>query len=347
MTRSARPAEVDVRRLAEASAWRARLTETGAESSAGFEAWLAADPANADAWAAVQAPWIAVGEAATSPEIMAARRDALHRARRHGRRRWSGAGVYTRICAGALAAAACVAIYVAATGGFTLAEDYRTKVGDRETVTLKDGSRITLDSGSEVRVRYSAKARRLVLLAGQARFDVAHDTRRPFTVQARDETVVATGTAFNVDLMGPKVLVTLIQGRVTVLTARPAKTLLAAGTNIPPPAAAPPPVVLVAGQQLIAGPAAAPTVAPASLDRVGAWESGQLIFDDETLASVAERMSRYTAHPLTVDPSAASMKISGVFNTGDLATFVDTVTHYLPVEASDGADGSVVLRRKG
>ena len=48
------------------------------------------------------------------------------------------------------------------------------------------------------------------LLSGQARFDVAHDAARPFSVHAGGQTVVATGTAFNVDLLGPQVLVTLI-----------------------------------------------------------------------------------------------------------------------------------------
>src|SRR3546814_14300232 len=96
---------------------------------------------------------------------------------------------------------------------------YRTVLGERRVVTLADGSTVSLDAASEVRVAYSERARELALVRGQARFDVAHDPRRPFAVQARDQRVVAPGTAFNVDLFGPQVLITLIEGHVPVLDA--------------------------------------------------------------------------------------------------------------------------------
>jgi transmembrane sensor len=343
--------EARVRRLAEASAWRVRLSEADSESSAAFEAWLAADPANnQSAWAEVQAPWTAVGQAATSLEVMAARRDALDRARHSSRWRWVRPRGYGRVAAGAVAlaaAVACVTIYIGVAGDFLMADDYHTKLGERETVTLLDGSRVTLDSATEVKVHYTPSARRLELLSGQARFDVAHDAQRPFTVHARNETVLATGTAFNIDLLGPSVVVTLIQGRVTVLTDHQPERLLeiirprASGGHPSIPS-----VALAAGQQLIAVPAAPARIEVASLDRTSAWESGQLAFDDESLASVADRVSRYTAHPVTVATDAASLRMSGIFNAGDLSTFVDTVTHYLPVEASDAANGSIVLHRR-
>ena len=61
---------------------------------------------------------------------------------------------------------------------------YRTPAGERRVVTLSDGSQIALDSQSEVRVRYTARARALTLAKGQARFDVSHDVERPFSVAA-------------------------------------------------------------------------------------------------------------------------------------------------------------------
>jgi transmembrane sensor len=76
-----------------------------------------------------------------------------------------------------------------------------------------------------------------------------------------------------------------------------------------------------------------------------AWESGQLMFDDEPLRDVAVRVNRYTTQPVVVDPSVASLRLSGVFNTGDVSTFVDTVTHYLPVKSHEDSDGTIVLTR--
>lgn len=319
-----------MRRLAEAAAWRVRLSEDDVDTSEAFEDWIS-DPANETAWEQVQHPWREIGEKATTPELIAARAGALERAHRHSRRRWAS-GASGRIAAG-------LAAIVLATGGYggwrwyeAQPQTYRTALGERRVVPLPDGSKISLDSRSVLKIRYTKDARKLVLLSGQARFDVAKDVRRPFSVTARDQTVVATGTAFNVDLLGPKVLVTLIEGQVVVMKDRPKP---------------PPPIVLKAGQQLIATDSATPQVSAASLDRATAWETGQLAFEDEPLAAVAERVSRYAEHPLIVAPDVADMRISGVFKAGDVATFIDVVSTYLPVEARSADSGEITLQYKG
>ena len=56
-------------------------------------------------------------------------------------------------------------------------------------------------------------------------------------------------------------------------------------------------------------------------------------------------MSRYTDRPVVVaDRAAGDLRVSGVFSAGDRATFVDTVTQYLPVSAEAMPDGTVSLR---
>src|SRR3546814_4699192 len=60
--------------------------------------------------------------------------------------------------------------------------------------------------------------------------------------------------------------------------------------------------------------------------RAVAWESGHLVFADEPLSSVVERINRYATRPVKVDRDIGKLRISGVFRTGDLDTFVDTVT---------------------
>ena len=327
-----------MRRLAEAAAWRVRLTEDDIETTEAFEAWMA-EPANVAAWDQVQSPWRQVGEKATSPELMALRAGALARARRRGLR-WSGMG--PRIAA----SLAAVLLVTGVVGGWRWYEarpqDYRTMLGERRVIPLADGSKVSLDSGSEVRIRYTKDARKLELLAGQARFDVAHDVQRPFSVTARDQTVVATGTAFNVDLLGRKVLVTLIEGHVVVLRAPPRRLIPTAALRAPAPA-----VELEAGEQLIAAPAAPPLIQEANLERATAWESGQLAFKDEPLSSVAERVSRYSAQPVEVAPDAADLRVSGVFKAGDVTSFVDIVTSYLPVRAVRAPDGEIRLQSNG
>jgi transmembrane sensor len=216
-------------------------------------------------------------------------------------------------------------------------------------VTLEDGSKISLDARSEVRVRYGKDARRLELIGGQARFDVAHDSRRPFSVRARDQLVIATGTAFNVDMVGSTVLVTLIEGRVEVLenigTPRPRVTAPPAADDIA--VGKPQRQVLTAGEQLRVAPDSVPVVTAVDVSRAVAWESGHLVFADESLSSVVARINRYATRPVEVDRDIGKLRISGVFRTGDLDTFVDTVTRYLPVVATVRDDGGITLHHKG
>jgi transmembrane sensor len=229
-----------------------------------------------------------------------------------------------------LSRAAAVVLLAGLAGGacywwLSLPDDYRTQAGERRVVTLEDGSRLSLDSNSEVTVRYAARQRSLKLLKGQARFDVAHDRSRPFSVVAGNRKVIATGTAFNIDMAGPKVLVTLIEGRVVVVNAEEdgAAQIL---TGLP--------IELRAGQQLAVSPNAVARVTSVSLPRVTAWTAGQLIFDNEPLASVIERVNRYSDTQIVIlDPGLGDLKISGVFNAGDAQGFINMVTRYLRVRA--------------
>jgi transmembrane sensor len=337
MSKTARdPAEV--RRLAEASAWRVHLAEHDLEASDAFEEWLDADPRNVAAWDHVQAEWLHVGEQANAPELLKLRRDALDRARRQGQARWNWRG--HRI---ALTASLVILCGSLAGGGYwwhIQPTIYETAIGERRIITLDDGSKASLDAGTELTVRFTDDTRKLELVHGQARFDVAHDPARPFLVQARDRTVIATGTAFNVDLLGPKIMVTLIEGRVVIVEKDSSAPPLQAFRTKPAKA-----VALAPGQQFVVAAEGPARVTAASLDRTSSWETGMLEFDNEPLGAVVERVERYSAEPIRVAPGASQMRISGVFKAGDVTTFVDVVTHYLPVSATK-KDGTTVIAPK-
>ncbi|MFC4312464.1 FecR family protein [Steroidobacter flavus] len=339
--------------LAEATAWQVYFESSGLESSDEFVAWLNASNDNATAWDQVRGAWSLLDEHETSDAGAELRRLALADAdaaqASKPRRWWSSIGAGQRI-----AAAALVVMMVGAltTWGLTRPETYRTSMGERRVVTLSDDSRITLDSNSEVQVRYSKERRTLFLSHGQARFDVAHDTSRPFSVKARGQQVIAVGTSFNIDTLGPELRVTLLEGRVVVApqsaqvdVASLRDQIINAGTIITSGSA--PFVQLAAGEQLALRAGATPEVAPVSAADVSAWESGHLVFDDESLASVIERMSHYSSQRLLIaDPRIANLRITGFFNAGDTAGFISTITEYLPVIASTTADGDIALNHR-
>jgi transmembrane sensor len=340
MTRFADLPPPDRATLDAAAEWHLRLRkEPTLELSREYLSWIA-DEQNRHAIGAIESGWAAVGDLAIAPDLLALRRGALARVHKAGAKSWFPKTAAWRIVAATLviAIAGSVAFYQ-----FLMSDTiYHTDVGDRRVIALPDGSRISMDSDTEVRVHYSDHARVLKLDRGRARFDVAHDVTRPFTVTAGSETVVAVGTSFNVERLGSTVLVTLIQGHVVIK-----------GGEVPqgPSAAAPmlvskPTVSLNAGQQFVAVVDAKPVISAANLQTATAWESGHLIFKDETLGEAVDRVNRYTDRPISVDPDIASIRVSGVFNAGDVGSFVSAVTSYFPVQATTNADNAIVLQRR-
>lgn len=305
----------------QAALWRARLAEQpDLALSREYLDWCEGD-GNRERVERADEAWSALDGLETSPEILALRQAALADARRAGKGRgWQR--MPRRIAAGIAAA-------VVLAGGAGLAVQpfvptvYRTDVGERRVVVLKDGSRLSLDAASEVRVNYSRNARNITLARGQARFDVSGDADRPFLVKAADRTISASGGAFNVDVVGESLCVTPLTGRVLVLASlSPARRVSA-------------------GQQLIGA-----SVRPADAAEATAWERGELVFEDVTLAEAVAKVRRYSNRRIEVDPAAASLQVSGAFNAGDTDAFLDAMTSYLGLAATPGADGAIVLHKR-
>ena len=336
---------IDSERLEQAVGWRVRLAESPKLHAEELSSWLAQDPRNREAWRSAQASWDFLGEHATSPAVISLRRAALAYA--SNTIRSQAVSSRLRRFPAWVATAAVIFVAVSALTAWYLQrpDSYRTALGERRAVTLADGSQITLDSSSEVMVRYSANARALTLVRGQARFDVTHDVERPFTVTANGRRVVATGTAFDVDLLGSDFLVTLIEGHVVVLPqGKPVGSAEQTSATRARSSADGSPIALDAGQQLVMSSHAAPRVTPVDIERVMAWERGKIVFNDEPLASVVERMNRYTSRRIDVaDERVAALRISGMFHVGDVRGFVSTLTTYLPVKAEEHQDGSLLM----
>lgn len=318
------PAGSDPEAIA-AEAWLARRGPgwTSADEDA-LQAWLGADARHRQAFDAVEDSTGFIEVHAQSPEW-----NSLRNRARSARPAGVGAVSRRALIGGGLAAAASIAALVALSPGST-EQTFTAKPGERRDVVLSDGSRLALDSGATVEARLGPKARALRLVEGQARFDVAHDTDRPFTVEVGDHLVVATGTAFNIDNAPGRVAVTLLRGAVEVR----------------PTAGRGPTAHLRPGQQFVVDDARGVRVVQlANAEDVTAWRSGKLIFDSTPLAEAVGRVNRYAkGRRLTVAPAAADLPVTGAFNAGDSEAFAEAVTSYLPLIAAPTADGRVELQ---
>jgi transmembrane sensor len=330
-----------------AAVWAVRLADEplSAADQADFDAWLDAHPDNAQAVEEIIGAWRAVESYATSDPIVAMRRAALataHRAPRNASSRWSARQF------GWIAAAACLLLMVVSGGAWMLfaPQVYTTGIGERRVVALSDGSKISLDGATTVKVDYDGDSRRLWLDSGRAKFDVAKDPLRPFSVTAADKVVVATGTAFSVERVQREVRVVLYEGHVAVLELDPARksrpVRIANGASLAPAERLlkPGSELILADDVLRPSDVQAAKLMPIDPVRSLSWEAGQLVFEDEKLDVVVERMNRYADRPLSIaDKALANTRISGVFHAGDMNALVQGLSAFgLKVRAGDNTE---------
>lgn len=196
-----------------------------------------------------------------------------------------------------------------------------TGIGDQKTVMLGDGSRITLNTDTQLSVQYGNAMRIVTLKYGEAYFDVVHNPTRPFIVRAGERKVIDLGTRFVVNRTGSAsdpLTVTVIEGRVAVA---PADT-----PDISPPQLNAHVHIVSAGHLFGFHPDAVPTIRNISVDEATAWLNGQLIFDGTSLVDAAEQLNRYNAMKIRVMSSqAATIPVGGVFRIGDSLSFARAV----------------------
>lgn len=97
-------------------------------------------------------------------------------------------------------------------------EQYSTPPGVKSTLTLQDGSKVMLNSGSSIRYIKNFEAdQRILYLKGEAYFEISKDSSRPFSVLTDGVRTTALGTAFNISAYpNEEMNVSLVEGKVAV-----------------------------------------------------------------------------------------------------------------------------------
>ncbi|MGE5565142.1 MAG: FecR family protein [Parcubacteria group bacterium] len=322
------PAPDDIRDIAADWFARRRSGAFTGRDQAELDAWLDADPEHAQAYAAIERAWSGAAAVRADPRVMA-RRQALLKAR--GRRAFAVRALAASLVVALLGGG--VAGVQVLTGPKPLAtQAFRTAVGQRATVTLPDGSVVTLNTDTVVRTRADHDRRLVYLDKGQAFFKVAHDKRHPFVVAAAGRTVTALGTAFDVRVDHGALRVVLVEGKVRVETpAAPAAPAGKAAPQTPAPARPAPgqATEMVAGSELVAPDDADWRLTRADAVRETSWTRGQIIFDNQPLGAVVDELNRYSDQKMVVaGAKLAATPISGTFKPGDLHGFAVALENY-------------------
>lgn len=292
-----------------------------------FEAWLAASPAHAAAYAEIADTWKDLESGPQCSALAQAMKD------RRTRRRLLKGGTLGLLLAGM--------------GGGVLHYQRRnaplwqlarhTEAGDLlGHETLQDGSTLVLNAGSAVDVRFSRSERRVALIAGEVIFDVAHEPERPFVIDSGPARITVLGTRFAVNRLAGRVRVSVDRGTVRMDGG---------------PFWRRQHLVLEAGQvgELVAAPGTASV-----LQRIGRragtafeFEQGMLVFERADLAEVAETLSRHRKAPVRAVPGRAGSdpRITAGVPSAGIESFIDLLPSVMAVAVRREGDEVVLSPR--
>lgn len=210
---------------------------------------------------------------------------------------------------------------------------YSTVVGGLQKIAMTDGSVVTLNTASEVRIAMTQSQRRVELEHGEAFFEVAKDPARPFVVSAGGRRIIAVGTAFSVRRDRDDIRVAVAEGKVRMEIPGKEAALtqaLAAGSIVRTASDA----VLLQKKSL------------ADIEQNLSWRSGMLTFRDTPLAEAVDEFNRYNVRKIVIDdPRIAAIEIGGIFRATSLDPFIYLLQKAFPIHA-DVEDERIVLKQR-
>lgn len=208
---------------------------------------------------------------------------------------------------------------------------FETPIGGHEVVTLADGSRVELNTGTLVRAAVTDKARAVWLDRGEAFFSITKRAGEKFVIYAGPRTITVLGTKFSVRRAGDETVVAVLEGRVRLQTASLGREALVTGGEL-----------AVARDQgtLVAKSAVA-------VQHELAWRTGMIDLDGMNLAAAAAQFNRYNRKQLVVaDANAARTLIEGSFVARNVDGFARLLEDAYGLQAVESAGRILVSTRR-
>ncbi len=186
---------------------------------------------------------------------------------------------------------------------------YTTGVGETQSIRLTDGTGIQLNTDTRLSAKENGNSRVVKLDHGEAYFDVVHDASHPFVVIAGNRKITDVGTKFTVRKDNDSVDVAIIEGSVKV------EALNGAADNAMVYGKAGEVVVARKENALVTG------TSPQKIENATSWRRGQLVFNQETLADIAQEFNRYNQKQMVVVGLARDLRMGGTFRATNPEAF--------------------------
>lgn len=194
---------------------------------------------------------------------------------------------------------------------------YSTAVGQQKEIVLDDGSRLVLNTNSEVDVAFSEEQRRVILRQGEMLITTAKDSRaysRPLSVEVKEGSMRALGTRFTARQEEGKSHVAVMDGAVEITPVSNTTAKIVVPTN---------------AQSSFSNKQAD---APVALDAgAGSWADGMLVAHKMPMAEFLAELDRYRPGKLQYDARVAKLSVSGAFSLKDTDQALATLEQTMPV----------------
>jgi len=233
------------------------------------------------------------------------------------------------------AAAACVLAAIVGTAIYLdvtkpALKTYATAVGERERLTLADGSQIELNTNTVLRTQINAQQRNIWLDRGEVYFEVTHNAKKPFVVMVAGHRLVDIGTKFVVRRDDGQFRVAVLEGSVALDDGKGGQEK-----------------ILQPGDVAIAsaGRIALTRKTQAALSDDMGWKRGVLVFDATPLAEAVREFNRYSNRKLIItDPQTAALTIDGTFPSNNAQAFIRLAQAVLGLTVKDRGDDIVISK---
>ena len=228
----------------------------------------------------------------------------------------------------------------------TAAPVFETVVAEHRAIELEDGSKVILGAMSRISAHYSETRREVILHNGEALFEVEKNPNRPFAVIAGVNTVEAIGTAFNVNIGGSDVTVTVVEGKVQIgPISVSAKQRLKMNNDIFGNDQEIQPIVLKRSQSVeYTHDGDFQDIEIANLELATSWRYGRMNFMSEPLKDVIVNVNRYTTREIViVDSFVGDLQFTGTVFEGEIKDWLAGLEKAFPIRIIHVDDNTTLV----
>lgn len=181
---------------------------------------------------------------------------------------------------------------------------------DKMEIVLPDSTLIALNKGAKIRYQedFLGQNDRVVYLEGEAFFNVKRNEKMPFIVNGKTTETKVLGTSFNVKVLAELEETTVLTGKVSFSLKNKKESL-----------------ILIPGNTGRITENNSLTLIKAN-ENAASWKTGNLKFDNATLAEVADDLEMYFNTPVDIDQKIQNYRFTGTFTYPDLEEILTIIT---------------------